>query len=487
MSQSAPSPAASRDFIGHPIGLYVLALTETWERFCYYGMRALLVLYMTKFLFLPEHAGNVVGYHAVEHGLEAIFGKLSTQALSSQIYGLYTGLVYLTPLAGGMIADRYWGQRKTVLVGGVIMAIGEFVMMVPSLFYAGLILLIIGNGAFKPNISTQVGALYPKGDPRRDRAYNIFYVGINLGAFIAPFICGTLGERYGWGLGFGSAGVGMIGGLIFYLWGQKYLAPDLVMARTRTTKDEVNASGAPSKSGSASGAVAKFTKDEWGKILALVALCLLNVPFWAVYEQQGNTLALWADGNTNRQIFGFLGSSWEIPATWFQAVNPFFIGALTPFINMLWERQQKKGTEPSGVTKMALGCGLLGISFLIMIGGARAYASGQLASVWWLVGCTFLLTVGEIYISPVGLSLVTKISPPRIVSMMMGFWLMSSFGGNYLCGYLGTFWEKMSKEAFFILMAGIAFAAGIAMVALFIPLKKAIGNENGDEIPTPAE
>ncbi len=474
MTESARPRAPSKDLAGHPIGLYVLAFTETWERFCYYGMRALLVYYMTKFLFLPEHAGNVLGYRAVERGLEAVFGPMSTQALSSQIYGLYTGLVYLTPLFGGMIADRWWGQRKTVIVGGIIMAFGEFVLMVPSLFYVGLLLLIIGNGAFKPNISTQVGALYPKGDPRRDRAFNIFYVGINAGAFVAPFVCGTLGERYGWGLGFGSAGVGMIGGLIFYIWGQKYLAPDLVMKRSAPT---IGSHVAPSQ--------AAFTRDEWGKITALVVLCVLNVLFWAVYEQQGNTLALWADGNTDRRALGFLGIGWEIPATWFQAVNPFFIGALTPLINALWERQQKAGSEPSSVTKMAIGCVLLGISFLIMIGGARAYATGQLASMWWLVGCTFLLTVGEIYLSPVGLSLVTKISPPRIVSMMMGFWLMSSFGGNYLSGYLGTFWEKMSKEAFFILMAAISFAAGIMMVGLFIPLKKAIGDENAREIPPP--
>jgi POT family proton-dependent oligopeptide transporter len=219
-----------------------------------------------------------------------------------------------------------------------------------------------------------------------------------------------------------------------------------------------------------------FTGDERARIFALIVLCALNVLFWAVYEQQGNTLALWADGNTNRNVFG-----WTVPASWFQSINPFFIASLTPFINRLWLWQSKRGKETSSVAKMAIGCVLLGISFFLMIGGARQYDTAKLASAWWLVNCTFLLTVGEIYLSPVGLSLVTKISPPRIVSLMMGFWLTSSFGGNYLSGYLGTFWNKMSKENFFILMGTLSFVTGILMVLLYAPLRRAIGDENATE------
>ena len=417
---------------------------------------------MTKYLFLAGQVEHVLGFAAVKGAIESVFGAQSPQQLSSQIYGLYTAFVYLTPLAGGILADRYFGQRRTVIVGGIIMAIGEFVLMVPSLFYVGLLLLILGNGAFKPNISTQVGSLYPPGDLRRDRAFNIFYVGINLGAFLAGIVCGTIGETYGWQWGFGAAGLGMIGGLVQYIVGLKHLAPDNVARRKEGKVHDDH----------------PLTKVEWQRVFALVVLCILNVSFWAVYEQQGNTLALWADNNSDRHIFKLVGLGWEMPATWFQSVNPGFIFAFTPFINVLWERQAKKGTEPSSVTKMAIGCFVLGISFLVMLLPAKLVDRGGVASMWWLIGCTALLTLGEIYLSPVGLSLVTKIAPPRIVSLMMGFWLGSSFFGNYLSGFLGTYWEKMSHSAFFGMLAAISLATGVLMIVLYSPLKKAIGDEN---------
>jgi POT family proton-dependent oligopeptide transporter len=458
----APKGPGTGELFGHPRGLAVLFMTEMWERFCYYGMRALLVYYMTKYLFLAGQVEHVLGFGAVKGAIEAVFGPQTPQQLSSQIYGLYTAFVYLTPLFGGMLADRYFGQRRTVIVGGVIMAVGELVLMVPSLFYVGLLLLILGNGAFKPNISTQVGSLYPPGDLRRDRAFNIFYVGINLGAFLAGIVCGTIGETYGWRWGFFAAGLGMIGGLVQYVAGLKHLAPDNVAKRKEGKVHDDK----------------PFTRVEWQRIFALVVLCLLNISFWAVYEQQGNTLALWADNNSDRHVLSFLGVGWEMPATWFQSVNPGFIFLFTPFINLLWERQAKKRTEPSSVTKMAIGCFVLGVSFLVMLLPARIVDGGGVASMWWLIGCTALLTLGEIYLSPVGLSLVTKISPPRIVSLMMGFWLGSSFFGNYMSGYLGTYWETMSHGAFFGMLAAISLATGALMIVLYSPLKKAIGDEN---------
>jgi len=470
---SAPThaaPESKRQLFGHPVGLWTLALTEMWERFSYYGMRALLVYYMTKYLLLPGQVERVAGFDAFRASLEWAFGPMSVQQLSSQIYGLYTGLVYLTPIAGGWLADRHWGQRRAVFAGGAIMAVGEFVLMVPALFLPGLLLLILGNGLFKPNISTQVGGLYPPGDPRRDRAFNVFYVGVNVGAALAPVVCGTLGELYGWEWGFGAAGVGMLGGLVQYRLGQRHLAPDSVMQR--------RAAQAPP-------AQRPFTRSEWSRILALVALCLLNVSFWAVYEQQGNTLALWADANSDRHLLAFLGIGWEMPATWFQSVNSVFIAAFTPFLNLYWIRQARAGTEPSSVTKMALGCLVLGLSFLFMLLPARVVDAGQLASMWWLIGSTAILTLGELYLSPVGLSLVTKISPPRIVSMMMGFWYLSSFFGNWLCGVLGAYWELMTKGSFFLMLAGISLATGLLMAALRAPLQRAIGDENAAQaVPT---
>jgi POT family proton-dependent oligopeptide transporter len=467
---STELPAYKRELFGHPVGLYVLFLTELWERFCFYGMRALLVLYVVKHIATPEVAGTIPGYEAFRAGLVHVFGPQDEHQIADQIYGMYTAVVYLTPLFGGILADRWLGQRKSVLLGGIIMAIGEFMLVDDRLFFLGLVTLTVGSGCLKSNVSTQVGSLYGPGDPRRDRAYNVFYVGINLGGLISPLVCGTLGEKVGWGWGFGSAGVGMVLGVITYVAGQKYLAPDQMAER----KAKAAAQKPP-----------PFTRTEWVKILALVALCALNIPWWGVYEQQGNSLQFWADESTDRHVLSWLGSSWEMPATWFQSVNGIFILACTPFINRLWLRQAARKTEPTSVTKMAIACFLLAISFVVMMGAGHVVESGAKASFGWLVGCSFLLTVGEIYLSPVGLSLVTKISPPRIVSMMMGMWFLSSFFGDYLSGYLATFKETMSSSVFFGMQAAISLVTGIAMVLLLSSFKKAIGDENANDAAGP--
>jgi POT family proton-dependent oligopeptide transporter len=445
-----------KTILGHPAGLFVLFFTEMWERVSYYGMRALLVLYMVDYLIPRVHSGasNVLGFMSLQHGLESVFGPLAVQPLSSQIYGLYTAFVYFTPFFGGMLADRVLGQRKCVVLGGVLMAIGQFLLSAESMFLPGLLVLILGNGCFKPNLATQVGSLYPQGDPRRDRAYTIYYMGVNLGAFIAPLVCGTLGQVYGWKYGFESAGVGMIFGIIFYLWGQRFLAKDeLTRAREAQAQHE------------------PLTSKEWKAIGGLVVMMVLNIVFWAVYEQQGNTIQLFADRNTDWHIFGF-----EMPSTWFQAVNPFFIFTLTPLLNMFWTRQALRGTEPSSVTKMAMGCTMLGLSFLPLIFITAGMRPDERINFLWLVGCTSVYTLGEIYLSPIGQSLVTKVAPARLVSMLMGMWFFSNFFGNYLTGYLGTFYEKISKEAFFSMIAVLAVAAGFAIFALQKPLKRAVGH-----------
>ena len=470
---AAPAPAGAheRELFGHPIGLTILFLTEMWERFCFYGMRALLALYVAHHLSQHGVAETVPGFFAVRHTLERIFGHLDNEQFADQIYGLYTAFVYMTPLFGGILADRLIGQRKSVVIGAIVMAIGEFMMMRESLFFPAMLTLIVGNGFFKSNISTQVGGLYKKGDVRRDRAFNIFYVGINLGAWLSPFICGTLGqskdaaghERWAWG--FGSAGVGMLVGLGLYLWGQRYLAPDQIMKK----KDAAVVAKQP------------FTRSEWARIMALIVLCALNISFWGVYEQQGNSLQFWADSKADLHVLSWLGSKWEMPSTWFQSVNPAFIFLLTLIINPLWAWLARKGKDPSSVAKMAIACFLLGVSFIVMVGAGRIVDGGHKANFGWLIGCSFLLTLGEIYLSPVGLSLVTKIAPERIVSMMMGMWFLSSFFGNYLSGYLATWANRMSNSAFFILLSSISLATGVLMLVLFIPLKRAVGDENARE------
>jgi POT family proton-dependent oligopeptide transporter len=445
---AAPAPIADRpgagaDRFGHPRALTHLFATEMWERFSYYGMRALLVLYMVKYLLEPQRAGQVLGLTFFRSALEFVFGPLDLQPLASQIYGFYTGLVYLTPILGGLLADRVLGQRRTVILGASLMAIGHFMMAFEHLFLFALGFLILGNGCFKPNISTQVGALYPPGDRRRDRAFSIFYVGINLGAFLAPLVCGTLGEEFGWHYGFAAAGVGMTTGLVIYLLATPTLPKDSFAKRET--------------------AHGPMSREAWLSIGAIMALMLPVSLFWATYEQQGNTIVLWASQYTDRHLFGA-----EIPVTWFQAFNPFMIFAFTPFIVALWRRQGAR--EPSTVAKMTIGCFLNAASWLIMLAAARAAGTGQ-ASWLWLLGFFVVITVGELYLSPVGLSLVTKVAPLHLLSMMMGVWLSTNFVAGFLAGFLGTFWSSMSKDHFFLMLAMISAASGLCIAVLHRPLR----------------
>jgi proton-dependent oligopeptide transporter, POT family len=454
-SPSIAGGAARSEIFGHPKGLTFLFTTEMWERFSYYGMRSLLVLYMTKYLLLPEHAGDVRGLITVKSALEALFGPLDIQPLSSQIWGFYTALVYFTPIFGGLLADRVLGQRRTVVIGATLMAIGHFMMAVEQLFLLALLFLILGSGCFKPNISTQVGGLYPPGDSRRDRAYSIFYVGINVGAFLAPLICGTLGEKVGWHYGFAAAGVGMCIGLSIYLYALPLLPPDeLHKARAAHVERK------------------PLDSDQWRAIIALLVLFLPNTLFWATYEQIGNTTVLWADANTDRTLALF-GINAQIPTTWFLAFNPFLIFAFTPFIVALWTRQAARGTEPSTITKMSLGCFGVTAANLIMA-AAALHAGGGKAGLGWLMGYFVIITLGELYLSPVGLSLVTKVAPTRILSMMMGVWLATSFTGGFLAGWLGSFWSRMEKLHFFLMIAAISALAGVVIFLCRWPLRGAL-------------
>jgi proton-dependent oligopeptide transporter, POT family len=463
---SIDATPATGEIFGHPRGLTYLFTTEMWERFSFYGMRSLLVLYMTKYLLLADHSGNVIGLVSVRRALEAVFGPLPVQPLSSQIWGFYTALVYFTPIFGGILADRVLGKRRTVVIGAILMAIGHFMMAVEQLFLFALFFLILGSGAFKPNISTQVGGLYAPGDLRRDRAYSIFYVGINIGAFLAPLVCGTLGEEAGWHYGFAAAGVGMCIGLCIYLYALPTLPPD-------APSPPSPACGGGNGGGKALRIEKKpFDRDEWRAVIALLALFVPNTLFWATYEQMGNTIILWADGRTDRTIALF-GLHMQIPTTWFLAFNPFMIFAFTPFVVALWARQAARGAEPATIAKMSLGCFGVTAANLIMA-AAALHADGGKSSWLWLLGYFVAITLGELYLSPVGLSLVTKIAPARILSMMMGVWLATSFIGGFLAGYIGSFWSRMAKPEFFLMIAGIGALAGVMIFACRRPLRGAL-------------
>lgn len=445
----------SKQFFGHPSGLYVLFFTEMWERFSYYGMRALLVLYMTQYLLVdPEKAHAVLGYDVLDSVLVSLFGEMTVQQMSSQIYGLYTAFVYFTPFFGGIIADKFLGQHKTVYLGGILMAIGHFLMAIESYFLFALLFLILGNGCFKPNISTQVGNLYAEGDGRRDGAFTIFYMGINLGAFFSPLVCGTLGQKVGWHYGFGAAGVGMVLGLIAY-WLGSGLVPKDVMAQAKEKGESAQRA---------------LTPQEWKAVIALVILCFVNIVFWGIYEQQGNTMQLWADEKVDWTILG-----WTMPSTWFQSFNPLMIFLFAPFLDILWGWQRRRKREPTSVVKMGIGSILCGLGFGVMILAAQTLPEGERGSVLWLIGATWMYTMGELYLSPIGLSLVTKVAPKPILSMMMGMWFLSSFFGNYMAGYIGTFYEVMTKDNFFLLLTGMGVATGLVFFVLKKFLTQAMG------------
>ncbi len=456
MSVTARDPAGtSDDLFGHPRGLAYLFATEMWERFSYYGMRALLTLYMVKYLLLPDRIGQVWGEPALRSALETLFGPLGVQPFASQIYGLYTSLVYFTPILGGLIADRVLGQRRTVIIGASLMAIGHFMMASERLFLLALFMLVLGNGAFKPNISTQVGALYQPGDPRRDRAFSIFYVGINVGAFFSPLVCGTLAVAVGWHYGFAAAGIGMLIGLTIYLKARSALPADEFERQQARPRDAL-------------------TRDERRGLFGLAILFVPVTLFWATYEQQGNTIALWAEDYTVRSFdLGFWRG--EVPAELFQSINPFLIFAFTPLIVALWSRQAQRGSEPATVNKMALGClGIALANLLMVVAAAASAAQGNAAvSAMWLLGYFVIVTFGELYLSPTGLSLVTKVAPGRYLSMTMGVWLATSFLGNFIAGWLGSFWTGMEKRDFFLMIAAIAAAAAL-IFACNRPLRSAL-------------
>src|SRR5262249_33010063 len=442
---AATIPPVGRDFLGHPRGLAVLFASEAWERFSYFGNAALVVLYMTKYLFDPGRLDAVLGLDAVRAALEFLFGRLEPQPLASQLFGFYTGLAYFTPILGGLVADRWLGQHRTVVIGGVFMAIGHFMMAFEALFLLALLMLIVGIGAFKPNISTQVGALYAPGDDRRDRAYSIFYLGINVGAFLAPLVCGTLAVQYGWPYGLGAAGVGMLVSLAIYVYGRRTLPADV-----RSRGSALARENKPLDAG------------ERRAVLAIIGTCALVTLFWAAYDQQGNTILLWAEDFTDRSIdLGFWRG--EFPSPWFLALNPLMIFVFTPLIVRLWARQGRLGTEPFPISKMAFGCLCVALANLVMAGAAWG-AGGQARR-------------GGLCVAGVGVALIWRLAPAGTTSIMMGVWFATTLPADVLAGFLGGFWSSMAKTNFFLMIALIAAFASVALWAASHAVQKsAISN-----------
>ena len=445
----APDTATVEPPTRHPPGLYLLFTTEMWERMSFYGMRALLVLYMTDKV----------------HG----FGWDKKSALS--VYGWYTGLVYLTPVIGGILADRYLGQRRSVTIGGALMMIGHFLMAVPgvSAFYAALAFLIAGNGMFKPNISTMVGGLYKPGDPRRDGAFTIFYMGINLGAGLSSFVCGTLGEKVGWDWGFASAGVGMGLGLVVFLALAQRLLGDIGKAPTAVEKVKGDMASADGYRDNATFQEEEkpLTTEEKDRVKVILILAVFVVFFWAAFEQAGGLMNLYTDEKVNRFVFG-----WQIPTTWFQSVNAIFIILLAPVFAGLWTRLGKDGKDPSIPAKMGGGLLMVSLGFVFMLGASlQSQASGK-AALLWVVAAYLFHTIGELCLSPVGLSMVTKLAPKRYASLLMGTWFLANAVANKIAGAIGGYADELGEFKLFAVIVAFTAVAGVVLVALAGPLRR---------------
>jgi POT family proton-dependent oligopeptide transporter len=476
LALSAPIPngetsaPARAELFGHPKGLTVLFATEMWERFSYFGMASLLVLYLVKYLLLPGQAEQVLGYGAVKGALESLFGPLGPQPLASQIFGFYTGFAYLTPILGGYLADRVLGQRTTAVLGALLMAAGHFLMAFEAMLFVALGLLILGIGAFKPNVSTQVGSLYAPDDARRLRAYSIYYVGINIGAFLAPLVCGTLGAEAGWHYGFTAAGIGMLIATAIYLAGMRHLPPD-----------ELRRAKVAAVAAAATVAAAPFDTRERRAIAGLLSIFALVTLFWATYDQQSNTLLLWIEDFTARRIdFGVWAG--EIPTIWFLALNPLMIFVFTPILVRMWAAQARLGTEMSTVAKLAFGFLCVALGNLVMVAAAWNLGPAAKASPLWLVGYFVVVTIGELHLAPVGLALVSRLAPARVLSLMMGLWFAATFPGDVLGGWLGGFWSSMDKAHFFMMIGAIAAIGGAAVFALGPALRAVFDAERAERI-----
>jgi POT family proton-dependent oligopeptide transporter len=479
----------------HPKGLYVLFFTEMWERFSYYGMRAILMLFMTKALLLDTE-------------------------FASGLYGNYTGLVYLTPLIGGYISDRYWGNRRSIFIGAIIMALGQFLLFASAsllgtdlakiLFFLGLFSLVIGNGFFKPNISTMVNQLYPQGDKRVDAAFSIFYMGINLGAFFSPLVCGTLAEKIDYRWGFFAAGIGMVIGTIFFeLFKNKYIVTaeglpvggkPVTQKNTESKASTEKAEFSPARIGIWAGVYAvlwvvfmfvvgfnfvstlifatsiaasgfiitdpTLSKQERDRILVIYIIAFFVIFFWSAFEQAGASLTLFADQQTDRNLFG-----WEMPASYFQSINPLAIIVFAPLFAFLWTALGKRNREPASPVKQSIGLFLLAIGYLIIAFGVKGVTATEKTSMFWLFSMYLVHTLGELCLSPIGLSMVARLSPMRLGSLLMGIWFMSNAMANDFAGMLSKLYPEGGKTTnllgiqitdlydffmVFVVMAGVA-------------------------------
>ncbi len=438
--KNATQNADGTAFIGHPKGLGFIVFTEAWERFSFYGMQALLVLYMATHLFLPEHSGNVTGFGAFQSFLESIFGPMSTQALASQTFGIYVGLVYFSPVIGGYLGDRFIGQHAAVMIGAMLMAIGHFLMAFEVSFLVALLFLIAGSGFLKGNLAAQVGQLYEASDQRRDAGYTIYNFSINVGAAIAPLVCGTLGELYGWHYGFGIAGIGMLVGLAIYVAGSRHLPKSKITSETIAAR--------------------KLKKEDFAPIFVILIMLAITSLYWTAQAQVWNVYPLWIKDEVNRLIFGF-----EVPVTWFQSLDFMFVLAAAPLVLWLWRRQNKQGNEPQDSIKIAIGCLIFGLAFMMLVIGEMTSSDAGINMFWpFIFHC--ICGTGFLYIGPVAMSFISRVAPVSVNSMMIGSYYLAIFIGGFGSGWLGQLYETMAPQWFWLIHGGIVSSGAVLIVLL---------------------
>ncbi len=434
---------ARRDLWGQPRGLFFIGATELWERISFHGMQALLVLYMAEQLLLPGHVENIVGFSGFRAAIEGVTGPLSTQALASQIFGLYVGSVYLVPVFGGLLGDRVLGRRRAVALGALLMTAGHFCMAFDASFLAALLLLVLGAGVLRGNLASQVGDLYSPEDHRRETAFQIYYGALNSGAFIAPLITGVLAQTYGWHYGFAFAGIGMLIGLLVYLSGGRDLPPDAVRG---------------------AGAVrSKLGAEERRVALILLLMLPIIALFWIAQTQIWNTYNLWARDHVNLAVGG-----WKMPVPWLQAVDSLGAVVLLAPILQFWRWQASRSKEPDDLKKLAIGCLLFGAAIAWLGAGTLVADAAGKVPLLWALAYHFLSAVGYLYVSPVVIAVFSRSAPASINAMMIGIYSLSIFAGSIISGRLGGLYERLSSAEFWLLHAAIVSAGGL-LFFMFAP------------------
>jgi proton-dependent oligopeptide transporter, POT family len=439
-AESILASGDERAFLGHPKGLFYLAFTEAWERFSYYGMTALLMLYMVNQALLPGHLEHIAGFAGFRTAIEALVGPQSTQALASRIFGLYSGFVYFTPMLGGLIADRWIGQRNAVVIGALLMSGGHLAMAFEQSLLPALLLLVIGSGFLKGNISAQVGSLYRRDDEaRRTRAFTIFSTGINIGAVTGPLVCGLLAQVYGWQYGFGVAGLFMLAGLATYLYGYRYL-PARVASRQRQTGN--------------------LTAREWRTTMAVLAVIGITVLQSIAQYQEFNVFPVWVQGYVARQVAGY-----TIPIPWFLSLESMTSILVAPLLFLLWRWQASCRREPGDLSKIGIGAGLSALTSLTLVVGILVSAGTRIHAVWPALYCVGT-GIAFMYYWPTTLALVSRAAPAKLNATMLGIAYMSLFVSNNVIGWIGGFYERMSPLAFWTLHAAIAATGGLVVLFL---------------------